>query len=576
MALQQAQGIETERTLRVTSEVLFPAAQMSQDAEAGFNRAIKDFSDAVLTQDVEALLQASEAGLNAGANLRAVAGIRGLSSERSRQAIALADSIEQFLMDASRTYGIMLSNPQNVSQETQERMQQLASQTDILKASLKNAKDRLSSDLHGQLGAVHARSSEQRWIAASVFLLTLLIAGVLVNVTIRRYIIVPLKRADADMMAARDRAESASLAKGEFLANMSHEIRTPMNGILGMTELALEIADNSEQSEYLRTVKESAHALMSILNDILDFSKIESGKFELNPTQFDLHDCVGDCMRLLEVRASEKQIELAVDIRPDIPEILVGDPGRVRQILMNLVGNAIKFTEKGGVTVKIFTEEIHGSTHTLHFMIADTGIGVPVDKQEKVFAPFEQADGSTTRRYGGTGLGLAISVKLVALMSGRIWIESPWNSDWRSEGGPGSAFHFTAQFEAGTERIQVREPAALEDLAVLVVDDDKTNRILLAELLTRWGMKPHCVNGGVAGLAAIAEAHRKTQPFDLVVLDCHMPDMDGFSMAEKIRMNPESSATRIVMLTSSGRQGNDTLLRTIRDSGVPPQACQAG
>jgi len=326
-----------------------------------------------------------------------------------------------------------------------------------------------------------------------------------------------------------------------------------------MTELALEIAESSEQGEYLRTVKESANALMSIINDILDFSKIEAGKFELSSIEFDLYDCVSDCMRLLSVRAAEKQIELALDIRPDVPSVLIGDAGRVRQILMNLVGNAVKFTEKGGVTVKIFTEELRGSTYTLHFLIADTGIGVPLDKQEKIFAPFEQADGSTTRRYGGTGLGLAISVKMVELMKGTIRIESPWNSEWRAEGGPGSAFHFTAQFEAGTEVIRGSEPAVLESLAVLVVDDNKTNRIILSELLTRWGMKPHCVDGGAAGLAALADAYRNNKPYDLVVLDCHMPGMDGFEMAERIRLNPVSSATKIVMLTSSGRAGNDAL-----------------
>jgi two-component system sensor histidine kinase/response regulator len=234
----------------------------------------------------------------------------------------------------------------------------------------------------------------------------------------------------------------------------------------------------------------------------------------------------------------------------------MGDPGWLRQILMNLVGNALKFTERGGVTVQVSRQESNGAFHSLHFMIADTGIGVPADKQGKIFAPFEQVDGSTTRRYGGTGLGLAISVKLVELMKGSIWIESPWTSEWRAEGGPGSAFHFTAQVAAGSPRVRVLEAAALEGPAVLVVDDNVTNRLILSENLSNWGMKPCCASSGKAAMAALAAAQKHAKPFGLVVLDGQMPEMDGFTVAEIIRKHPEYASTRIVMLTSSGVRGD--------------------
>ncbi|MEP6538528.1 MAG: ATP-binding protein, partial [Bryobacteraceae bacterium] len=230
----------------------------------------------------------------------------------------------------------------------------------------------------------------------------------------------------AELEKAKVAAESANTAKSDLLANMSHELRTPMNGIIGMTELTLDTPLTVEQAENLKMVKDSADGLMTLLNDILDFSKIEAGKMELSPIAFDLQDCVGDCLRALDIRAQQKGIELVCDIRPNVPNGLVGDPGRLRQVLINLAGNALKFTEKGVVLVRVDIEDGDAELPTFHFRVADSGIGIPEAQQDRIFQVFEQADSSTTRRFGGTGLGLAISVRLVKLMRGRIWVESPW------------------------------------------------------------------------------------------------------------------------------------------------------
>jgi len=350
-----------------------------------------------------------------------------------------------------------------------------------------------------------------------------------------------------DLEIARKRAEEATRAKSEFLANISHEIRTPMNAMIGMTELALATRITREQREYLNAIQGSADALLTLVNDLLDFSKIEARKLQLDHVAFNLRDALEDTMRVLAPRAHQKGLELACHVHPDLPPTLVGDPLRLRQIVVNLVGNAIKFTEQGEVVLRVQAETNHNGDIQLHFSVADTGIGIPPDKQAVIFEAFSQADSSTTRRYGGTGLGLAISAQLVELMGGSIWVES--------QPGRGSTFHFKARFDVqqpGMENLPSRW-RTLTDLPVLIVDDNATNRRILEEVLTNWCMRPIAVDGGVAALATLEESMRTDQPFAVVLLDGHMPGMDGFAVAERISEDRRCAGTKLVMLTSAGQ-----------------------
>ena len=528
--------VSRTRLLEITTSRLLSQFRESQSERRAY----------LLTGDDYFLRQHRASFDSARHQLRLLAGLTdGKTAHRARmrriaELLMRADSIGRVTIEVRRTRGLQAAAALVASRVGHNVVQEV-------ETAVRTVEIVEQENLSMALDVARQRAERARNIAIASAVLALLLLPAAAFIVWKD--LLARRRSARQLRHATRDAEAATKAKSEFLASMSHEIRTPLNGVIGMTELALDTDLTPTQRDYLQTARSSAESLLRLLNDILDFSKIEAGRLDLEATPFPLRDVIGETLRTLSVRAEQKKLQLAYRVLPSVPDILVGDPGRLQQVLINLVGNAIKFTERGEIVVVVESQALSGSETTLHVSVKDTGIGIPPDRTRAIFDLFSQADSSTTRRFGGTGLGLTISEQLVKLMGGSIWVES--------EVGKGSTFHFTLRLGVGEQAALPRASLEqLDGLRVLVVDDHPTNRFILEETLSHWHMRPVSADGGEAGIQMARDAAKAGAPVQVAILDFIMPGIDGYQLAEVLvreRLLPGSS---IIFLSSDNQPGN--------------------